>query len=393
MRTSSRAFALVLAVVLAPAVARGQSAADVTTARDLFKEGMDLRAAGKLPEALAKLKAAHALYETPPSALELGRAQIDSGLLAEGYETLLSVERISTKDKESERSKQARGEAKALAEKVKARIPTLSIDVSGPLEGATVTLDGAAVPASIFGIARRLDPGHHVIIGRGASGEERTIELDVGEGQAQHAALEIPAGKGPQQPPPTPGSQRDAESDRARRFGVLYKFLSPSPAERWTLRDRGGNVLCELPCEKWLGEGSGTYLERVPVGGDSPKRVEIPAELPAPVGTTVSARPHAGKGSPGLATVGGIGVSFGVLGLVLGPIFLFIGVGESQSQTGRDFEAVGGVMTGVSAALFGIGLPLALTNAAPRLDLGFTPATGQPAVSLRLLPSGIAGVF
>jgi hypothetical protein len=352
--------AVTLALALASPAAFAQNAADVSTARDLFREGMELRGQGKLAEALAKLKAAHELYETPPSALELARTQIDLGKLAEGYETLLSIERIPSA-KESERSKLARTEAKDLADRTKARIPSLRIDVKGD-PNITVTLDGAVVSSALFGIARKINPGKHVI-----TCASKRVEVDVPEGQAvdvpcepETQVLAVMGGTAVIQAPPL-----------ENRFSVLYKFLPPKANERWSLHARGGATLCQLPCERWIGEHSGIYLKRAPMADDEEsRRVDVAETLPATIGATVTARPHAGRGSSGASTLGNVLGVLGALGVIGGPITLIVGLADLKdtSNTGRDTAIAGGIITGVSAAFLAIGLVLTGHNYPARID-------------------------
>ena len=353
-----------IALILASRALHAQSAADIATARDLFREGMDLRGQGHLAEALAKLKAAHELYETPPSALELARTQIDLGRLAEGHETLLSIDRIPSA-KDSERSKQARAEAQELEAKTKSRIPTLRIDVIGT---ASVTLDGAVVAPSLFGIARKIDPGKHVVVCEG-----KRIDVDVPEGQAvavpcaPESVTVAAFGGGVVLPQPTRGGP-----PRTDRFSVLYKFLPAKVDERWTLHARGGAKVCELPCEQWIGEHSGAYLMRAPTADDAQaRRVDVAETLPATIGSTVDARPHAGKGSPSAGFVGGILSTLGVLGALGGAPTLIVGLAGLGSDTGnshRDITIAGGVMTGVSTIFIVVGVLLASNNYASRID-------------------------
>ena len=354
--------AIAAAILLSSSLVFAQSAADVATARDLFREGMELRAAGHLADALAKLKAAHALYETPPSALELARTQIDLGHLAEGYETLVSIDRIPSA-KDSERSKQARVEAKELESKTRTRIPTLRIDVTGSAS-ASVTLDGALVPPALFGVARKIDPGKHVV-----GCDAKRIEVDVPEGQAVAVpcAPEVVtlAALGGVVVAPTGVVRPD-------RFSVLYKFLPPKVDERWTLHARGGALTCVLPCEQWLGEHSGAYLMRAPTADDAQaRRVDVSDTLPATIGSTVTARPHAGKGSPAAGIAGGWLSGLGILGVIGGGATLIVGaLGMSSDATNshRDITIAGGIVTGVSAALLAIGFALAGNNYASRID-------------------------
>jgi hypothetical protein len=355
-------FTLVLAIVfMSSSVAFAQSAADIATARDLFREGMDLRAQGHLADALVKLKAAHDLYETPPSALELARTQIDLGRLAEGCETLLSIERIPSA-KDSERSKQARLDAKDLESRTKARIPTLRIDVKG---NASVTLDGALVSQALFGIARKIDPGKHVV----GCGSKR-IDVDVPEGQA----ISIPCESDVQ----ILGALSDgsgnviASQPRADRFSVLYKFLPPKADERWTLHARGGALTCALPCEHWIGEHSGAYLMRAPTADDEEaRRVDVSDMLPATIGSTVTARPHAGKGSPAAGFAGAWLSVLGVLGVLGGVPTLIVGVvglGDDTGNSHRDITIAGGIISGVSTIFLVLGLVLTGNNYPSRID-------------------------
>jgi hypothetical protein len=350
---------IALAFFLSSSVAFAQSAADVATARDLFREGMELRAAGHLAEALAKLKAAHALYETPPSALELARAQIDLGHLAEGCETLLSIEHIPSA-KDSERSKQARIEAKDLETKTRARIPTLRIDVKGT---TAVTLDGAIVSQALFGLARKIDPGKHLV-----GCDAKRIEVDVPEGQA----ISVPCESDAQIVGAIGGVVQTQPVPRADRFSVLYKFLPPTADERWKLYARGGKFMCALPCEQWIGEHSGAYLMRAPTRDDAePRRVDVSETLPATIGSTVTARPHPGKGSSGGALAGGLLELFGVLGAIGGATTLIVGLSGNDSDTDhshRDIAIAGGVITGVAVASFIVGWVLFANNYAPRID-------------------------
>src|SRR4051794_11445204 len=105
MTTSSRTLfrrgSLVLCTTLLMAVANvssaqqppagsAPSAADLESARELFKEGRELRQNGDLPRAIERFKAAHAYGQTPVTALELGRTQMQVGDLIEAREVLLS---------------------------------------------------------------------------------------------------------------------------------------------------------------------------------------------------------------------------------------------------------------------------------------------------------------
>jgi hypothetical protein len=211
MTTSSsrRAFAASLILALsgtASALAHAQapqepgtsapSAADLESARELFKEGRELRQSGDVRRALDRFKAAHAYGQTPVTALELGRTHIQLGELVEGREVLLSVARMKVQADETDKSAQARAEAADLADDAKKRIPTLSVKLTGVTSdaGVQLTVDGFAVPiVGLTGI-RKANPGKHVVVARAGTHEE-TRNVDLEEGKTQDLAIDL-AGTG-----------------------------------------------------------------------------------------------------------------------------------------------------------------------------------------------------
>jgi hypothetical protein len=180
------------------------SAADLESARELFKEGRELRQNGDLRRALDRFKAAHAYGQTPVTALELGRTHVQIGELVEGREVLLSVARMKVQPDETDKSAQARAEAAELAEEVKKRIPTLSVKLAGVASdsAAQLTVDGFAVPIVGLSGIRKANPGKHVVVARAGTHEEtRNVELE--EGKTQEIAIDL-AGTGAAGGGPTP---------------------------------------------------------------------------------------------------------------------------------------------------------------------------------------------
>ncbi|MDB4935500.1 MAG: hypothetical protein JWP87_2472 [Labilithrix sp.] len=190
---------LFLAVTAVPVTSFAQpeptappSAADLESARELFKEGRELRQKGELRPALDRFKAAHAYGQTPVTALELGRTHVQLGELVEGREVLLSVARMKVQPDETDKSAQARAEAADLAEETKKRIPTLAVKVTGVSadSSAQLTVDGFAVPiVGLTGI-RKANPGKHVVVAR-AGAHEETRSVDLEEGKTQELAIDL----------------------------------------------------------------------------------------------------------------------------------------------------------------------------------------------------------
>ena len=178
----------------ASAQATQPSAADLESARALFKQGKDLRATGNpadLRAALDKFTAAHTYAATPLTALELGRTQAALGQLVEARETLLSVGRSKVESDETEKSAAARKEAAELAEQLRPRIPGVSVKVqsTAPEGKTTLTVDGVAV-SIVAGIAtRKLNPGDHVLVAKAGAGPDAQKTVTLEEGQMQEVLL------------------------------------------------------------------------------------------------------------------------------------------------------------------------------------------------------------
>lgn len=202
------------------AYAQQPSAADLESARELYKEGKALRDKGDLRGALEKFKAAHAYGQTPVTALELGRTHMQLGELVEAREVLLSVARMKVQSDETEKSASARTEAAELAEQLRPKIPTLVVKLSGAPASTSpqLTVDGAAVPVVGQEAVRKANPGTHELVARaGAQEEKRSVELK--EGETQEVAIAFsgqavagpgatgpvgnPGDKGGEQPPPS----------------------------------------------------------------------------------------------------------------------------------------------------------------------------------------------
>jgi hypothetical protein len=158
----------------------------VQAARSLFHEARELHRAGKLDEALEKALAAYHTAPTPVTAMEAGTLLVDLGHLVEARDLLRSVPSLPVSPRESEKGREARQQAVALAASLDGRIPKLSLAARPPT--ATILLDGK--PANLdAGAWQGVDPGAHALVvlvdGKPcttvnvtlAESEERTIDL------------------------------------------------------------------------------------------------------------------------------------------------------------------------------------------------------------------------
>jgi hypothetical protein len=223
MTTSSRpvlaslllACALTAWAPLAHAQAREPSAEDLESARELYKEGKELRQKGDLRGALERFKAAHGYGQTPVTGIELGKTHMQLGELVEAREVFLSIARLKVASDETEKSAAAREEAANLAEQIRTRIPTVVVKVSGVRPDATpqITVDGAPTPVVGLSTMRKINPGEHAIVVR-ASGREEKRSVTVGESETKEIEVAVtdasPKIEGGSPPPPDTASARES---------------------------------------------------------------------------------------------------------------------------------------------------------------------------------------
>lgn len=198
--SSLRAIAVVASLSLVAsipsrALAQQPSAADLETARDLNRQGKDLRAQGRLQEALEKFRAAHDLGRTPVTGIELARTHVLLNQLVEAREVCLGIARMQVAADETERSASARAEAGKLADELRPRIPSVLVRVSGVPQGkaAIVTIDTHALPAAAIGQPSKVNPGAHEIVAKVEGGPETRVTVDVKEGETREVLMVVKA--------------------------------------------------------------------------------------------------------------------------------------------------------------------------------------------------------
>jgi hypothetical protein len=232
--TSSRrllaSVGIALAVLTSPAAALAQSgapsASELETARTLYKEGKDLRAAGDLRGAIEKLRAAHALGQTPVTGIELARTYVLAGKLVEAREVSLGIAHLRVAADETEKSTDARAEAVTLAEALRPRIPTLAVKLRGraPDDEVHVLIDGETVPDAALSEPQKVNPGKHEVrvrAGEGAAVREATVTAETPEGQAIAIAVDVPP---PPAAPPPPPPPPEVKPDPSYRTPLIAKL-------------------------------------------------------------------------------------------------------------------------------------------------------------------------
>jgi hypothetical protein len=232
MTSRLRVAFFVATLAMAPA-ARAQTAADLETARALFKEGRELRAKGDLRGALEKLRAAHAAGRTPVTGIELARTHVMLGQLVEAREVALDAGRIRVAADETERSVEARADAARLADELRERIPDVTVHVSGVPGDVVpdVSLDGKALPAALLGQPFKVDPGEHVVVVVAPGGATSRATVAVGERESRAVAVAYPAvGVAPPPGPPAPATSEPDGFFFGVSFAIVPQVYLPQEA-------------------------------------------------------------------------------------------------------------------------------------------------------------------
>jgi hypothetical protein len=178
-------------LVTAPA-AWADSAADVATSRTLAMEGLRLAQSGKCAEAIEKLARAEKLHHAPTTLEGLGACKIALGRVVDGTEDLrrVTLERLADRAPPAFRAAQAK--ARSALEQALPRIAEVRIDVVGPAPAdASVTVDGAAVPAAAIGVERPFDPGAHTIEATATGYKSASTRVQIAEGGKQTVTLTL----------------------------------------------------------------------------------------------------------------------------------------------------------------------------------------------------------
>lgn len=213
LRRSRAAISAFLFVLLTGSGAAAQDAGDDARAkaRILGEEGLSFYDQGMFIDALDRFERADAHLKAPTLGLMAARSLEKLGRLVEASERYLAVTRMNLDPKASDVWKQALVTAGKEREAILPRIPTIEISLEGQgAEGASVRIDGRAVPRAIIGIKTPIDPGMHRIEARGtgtAAGERITLS----EGQSSRLVLALkPAAAGSVPDAAAPSGERPA---------------------------------------------------------------------------------------------------------------------------------------------------------------------------------------
>jgi hypothetical protein len=198
------ALAPLLLAAEGPAFAQAPpSAADKETARTLMNQGDDRFEAKDYPGALKAYQGADAIMHLPMTGVALARAQAAFGLLLEARDTALTVAHQPPQAGENPKYAESRAEARALADALSARVPSLDLKLSASPVGLVVSVDDVPLPAAALTLPRKVNPGKHVVTVRAPGFADARAEVTVAEGATLAVPLQLVAGAGTVAPPTT----------------------------------------------------------------------------------------------------------------------------------------------------------------------------------------------
>ncbi|MRG95606.1 PEGA domain-containing protein [Polyangium spumosum] len=221
------------------------SAAAKQTARQLLVDCRAKLAANKLPEALKDCQGAHAIMGVPSTGLDLARVHEAMGRLVEAREIALEVTRFDNAAG-NDAFATAMTEAEALAKALEPKIPSLVINVSGPPEGAkiTVKVDAETIPQAAISLPYKVNPGEHTVMVStpGFGQAQQKVSVTAGQTRAVDVTL------------------RPATGDGA---DVVDPFGEPDDLSSTAGTEGGGR---QIPVWAWIAGGVGLVGAGVAVG-------------------------------------------------------------------------------------------------------------------------------
>jgi hypothetical protein len=189
----ARTITMLLCVLLAgPAQAAAQATSeerDTATARALFREGLELSDLGDLEGAADRFRRSLEIRPSPVVEYNLGSTLVELGRLVEASERLNHV--LQHFDREPGGNERVHRAARALHERISARIARLTIEVRGFSEGDEVELDGVRHPEQALGVGAPVDPGTHRVTVERDGAELASTEIELAEGANESVVLEV----------------------------------------------------------------------------------------------------------------------------------------------------------------------------------------------------------
>lgn len=188
--------------------------ADDATAEALFKAGKSLMEQKKYAEACPKLEASYKLDPATGTKLNIADCHEKEGKIAQAW-----GEWGEARDQAKRENDKARMELAIRRQKeLEPRVPKLTINVTGNIEGLAVFRDDLQLESAMFGVPLPVDPGAHVVTlrrGKSVLREEKVESKEKATDEVTIDATGIPA--------PTPEESANSSSSDGQTKPVMVR--------------------------------------------------------------------------------------------------------------------------------------------------------------------------
>lgn len=183
---------------------------EIAKAREQFRQGVQLEAAGDWAGALAKFEAVARVKMTPQVRFHIARCQHNLGKLLEALGGYRLAAHEASQDPNGAETV---AEARKGIEEVEAMIPKLVIERGVGAEAADVTLDGVALGDSSIGKEVPVNPGTHTIEFTLPGGKSDQRIVRVKEGDTKTIKLTADLADTPDEPAGPQGDEKTVEPE------------------------------------------------------------------------------------------------------------------------------------------------------------------------------------
>lgn len=177
-----------LAIALGAAVAHAEpTPGEIQAARELFAQAEKDEDAGNWSQALEKLRRASSVKTTAGIRYHIALCEEKLGQIAAALNDYSGAESMAQADHNKDVLELVAAPIKAL----RARVPTLSIEVPSDVQGAEVTIDGNRFASGLWGIATPMEPGAHQVEARAQGKVPFSATVTLKEKDAAHLAVRM----------------------------------------------------------------------------------------------------------------------------------------------------------------------------------------------------------
>ncbi len=162
------------------------------------------------------------MRSAPTHLLYIGLSHEAEGRLVLAREAFRKIVTMNLRPSAPSAFHKAQEDARALLTELEPRIAHVTIQVEGPVEQITLSIDGSPVPSAVLGVPFPVDPGKHLVEGR-REGEVGHVELSLAEGAEKTVRLTLAPTTQPAPPRPVPVAtpvETPKESQAAETKGV-----------------------------------------------------------------------------------------------------------------------------------------------------------------------------